>query len=90
MSLRGCFAFLPFHFDADSDPDFHFDTDPNLDPAFHFDADQDPAFQNDADPDLQHCLKDRGNYSYHNCRNLRSLYLTKKPVNNKTLPNKKQ
>jgi hypothetical protein len=38
----------PFHFDADPDPDpaFHFDTDP--DPAFHIDEDPDLASQNDA------------------------------------------
>ncbi len=29
----------PFHFDADSDPAYHFDADP----VFHFDADPDPA-----------------------------------------------
>ncbi len=40
----------PFHFDTDPDPDpaFHFNAGP--DPAFHSDADPDPASQNDADP----------------------------------------
>ncbi len=33
----------------DSDPAFHFDTNPN--PAFNFDTDPDPAFQFDPNPD---------------------------------------
>ncbi len=38
-------------------PPFHFDADPDLDPAFDFYADLDPASQNDADPDPQHWCK---------------------------------
>jgi hypothetical protein len=37
------FCTVPYRFDADPDPAFHFDADPNLDP--------DPALHSDANPD---------------------------------------
>jgi hypothetical protein len=41
---------------ADLDPAYHFDADPNLDPADLVYADPDPTFQSDLDPDPQHCI----------------------------------
>jgi hypothetical protein len=43
----------PHHVDADPDPAFHFDEDPdqNRDRTFHLDADPDPTFQFYRDPD---------------------------------------
>ncbi len=36
--------------DADPDPAYNFDADPDADPAYHLAADPDPTFQFDADP----------------------------------------
>jgi hypothetical protein len=50
MVLKRCIACSvmdmiadPRHFNADPDPAFHFNADPDPDPAFHFNADPDPV-----------------------------------------------
>ncbi len=40
------------HLQIDVDPAFHFDVDPDLNPACHLQIDVDPAFHFDVDPDL--------------------------------------
>ncbi len=45
-----------YYVDADQNPGYHFDADPDSDPAYYFDADPDPTFQFDADPNSQHWL----------------------------------
>ncbi len=41
----------PYHVDADPDPAFLFDANPDPDPIFYLDADSDPTFHFVADPD---------------------------------------
>ncbi len=36
---------------------FHFDADPDLDPALRFDADPNPTFHSGADPDPVHSFQ---------------------------------
>jgi hypothetical protein len=44
---------------ADPDPPFHFDADPNLDPTFHFYANPDLTFYFDADRDPTPYLRNK-------------------------------
>jgi hypothetical protein len=43
LDKKCCGIRIKHHLDADPDPAFHFDADPETDPIFHFDVDPDPA-----------------------------------------------
>jgi hypothetical protein len=47
LKTRYLIRYHTFHFDVDPDPDpaCHFDADPDKDPTFQFDVDPDPSFQ---------------------------------------------